>query len=183
MATAFDLDRFVSDCGAAVRDSDPRRAVKEVVARAVSDPEAVAAALPPDRAGIQPLHVSDALTILKVVWAPGMSIRPHDHRTWATIGIYAGQEDNAFFRRGEEGIVGSGGKVLRDRDTVLLGSDTIHSVTNPLASYTGAIHVYGGDFFTIERSEWDPETLEESPYDVERTLREFEEQNARASAP
>ena len=182
MGTGFDLDQFLSDCDAALRDTEPRRAVKEVVARAVSDPAAVAAALPPDRAELQRLHVSDTLTVLKVVWAPGMTIRPHDHRTWATIGIYAGQEDNAFFRRTREGIVGSGGKVLRDRDTVLLGSDTIHSVTNPLASYTGAIHVYGGDFFTIERSEWDPDTLDEQPYDVERTLRNFAEANARASS-
>jgi hypothetical protein len=35
---------------------------------------------------------------------------------------------------------------------------------------TGAIHVYGGD-------EWDPETLREHPYDVEKTLRLFEEAN------
>ena len=26
---------------------------------------------------------------------------------------------------------------------------------------TGAIHIYGGDFFAAERSEWDPETLKE----------------------
>ena len=42
---------------------------------------------------------------------------------------------------------------------------------------TGAIHVYGGDFFAAERSEWDPETLREQPYDVEKTLRLFEEAN------
>jgi hypothetical protein len=29
---------------------------------------------------------------------------------------------------------------------------------------TGAIHVYGGDFFGAERSEWDPETLKEGRY-------------------
>src|SRR5688500_3600661 len=113
MATTFDVDEFVSACDAAVRETEPRRAVKEVVARAVSDPAGVAAALPPQRAEIERLHVSDDLTIIKVVWAPGMSIRPHDHRTWAAIGIYAGQEDNAFFRRSPEGLVGSGGKLLR----------------------------------------------------------------------
>jgi hypothetical protein len=32
-------------------------------------------------------------------------------------------------------------------------------VTNPIPRLTGAIHVYAGDFFAAERSEWDPETL------------------------
>jgi hypothetical protein len=50
-------------------------------------------------------------------------------------------------------------------------------VTNPISRLTGAIHVYGGDFFATERSEWDPETLGEHPYDVEKTLRLFEEAN------
>jgi hypothetical protein len=43
---------------------------------------------------------------------------------------------------------------------------------------TGAIHVYGGDFFGTERSEWDPETLLEQRYDVEKNMRLFEEANA-----
>ena len=42
------------------------------------------------------------LTVLNVVWAPGMVLPPHDHRMWAAIGIYAGQEDNEFFRRDGE---------------------------------------------------------------------------------
>ena len=44
---------------------------------------------------------------------------------------------------------------------------------------TAAIHVYGGDFFETPRSEWDPDSLEETPYNVEKTLRLFEESNAR----
>ena len=42
-----------------------------------------------------------------------------------------------------------------------------------------ALHVYGGDFFNVERSEWDFETLEERPRDFERTARLFEEANTR----
>ena len=38
---------------------------------------------------------------------------------------------------------------------------------------TGAIHVYGGDFFAIERSEWDPDSLQEGPYDTEKARRMF----------
>jgi len=35
--------------------------------------------------------------------------------------------------------------------------------------------VYGGDFFGVARSEWDPETLEEQRWDPERAVRRFEE--------
>jgi predicted metal-dependent enzyme (double-stranded beta helix superfamily) len=173
----FDLDEFVAECVAARAESEPRQAIKEVLARAVSDPEAVGRRLSAERAEIERLHVADDLTIIKVVWAPGMDIRPHDHRMWAAIGIYGGQEDNTFFRRSADGIVRSGGKELRERDVALLGDDTIHAVANPRRTYTGAIHVYGGDFFSQARSEFDPVTLVESPYDVARTLELFEAAN------
>jgi len=51
-------------------------------------------------------------------------------------------------------------------------------VTNPLSRLTGAIHVYGGDFFAVSRSEWDPENLLERRYDAERAMRLFEQANA-----
>jgi predicted metal-dependent enzyme (double-stranded beta helix superfamily) len=170
----FELDTLITDCLAATTEHEPRLAVKEVLARAVSEPTAVARALPTRRAGIERLHVSAELTVLKVVWGPRMRIFPHDHRMWAAIGIYGGQEDNAFYRRTREGVVSSGGAELHECDVVLLGDDAIHAVVNPLQQHTGAIHVYGGDFFTQPRSEFDPETLEEGPYRVERTLALFD---------
>ena len=42
--------------------------------------------------------------------------------------------------------------------------------------------MYGGDFFATPRSEWDPETLQERPYDVDRARRTFAEANARWEA-
>jgi predicted metal-dependent enzyme (double-stranded beta helix superfamily) len=176
----FDLDTFISDCVATRAETQPRLAIREVLERAVSDPAPVARALPATRAEIDRLHVSDELTIIKVVWAPGMRIFPHDHRMWAAIGIYGGQEDNSFFRRSPDGVVPSGGTELRERDTVLLGDDAIHAVANPLPRHTAAIHVYGGDFFTQERSEFDETTLEEHPYDVTRTIKLFEAANKSA---
>ena len=64
-------------------------------------------------------------------------------------------------------------------DTIPLGAAIIHAVTNPLDQITGALHVYGGDFFATPRSEWDPRTFEEQPYDVEHTMRAFAEANER----
>src|SRR3546814_15538730 len=91
---------------------------------------------------------------------------------WAVIGIYTGREDNVFWRRvpdGQDGrIEAAGARALGVRDAVPLGQEIIHSVTNPIPRLTGALHVYGGDFFGIDRSEWDPETLLEERYNVEK---------------
>ncbi|HKA44372.1 MAG TPA: hypothetical protein VKF40_20480, partial [Burkholderiales bacterium] len=84
-----------------------------------------------------------------------------------------------FYRRSERGLVQHGTRELNAKDTIPLGAAVIHAVTNPLDQITGAIHVYGGDFFATPRSEWDPETLAEQPYSVERTMRAFEQANKR----
>jgi predicted metal-dependent enzyme (double-stranded beta helix superfamily) len=173
----FDLDTFIAQCQAAVGEPEPRLAIKEVLAGAVADPAAVSDALPPNRAAIVKLHSSPELTILNVVWAPHMSFGPHDHRMWAAIGIYTGGEDNCFFRRTGDTLGVSGGKDLRPRDVALLGDDTIHAVTNPTAEFTGAIHIYGGDFFTTPRSEWRGEPYLEQPYDIDYVVNYFDEAN------
>ena len=53
-------------------------------------------------------------------------------------------------------------KALSPKDAAPLGRDVIHSVTNPIPRLTGALHVYGGDFFTEPRSEWNAESLLET---------------------
>ena len=179
----FDIDRFVADCRDAIAADRSHRSVREVVARAVSDPAAVLAAVgAPQRAGLFPIYRSPELTILNLVWGPHMVLLPHDHRMWAVIGIYTGREDNIFWRRIETGdghhIEAAGAKSLSARDCTVLGRDIIHSVTNPIPRLTGALHVYGGDFFGAERSEWDPETLDERRFDVQAAARRFEDSNA-----
>jgi predicted metal-dependent enzyme (double-stranded beta helix superfamily) len=179
----FDLDRFVADCRAARAADKSYKYVREVVACAVSDPISVLKALgEPKRAGLHKLYQSNDLTILNVVWAPMMTIVPHNHQMWAVIGIYTGREDNIFWRRVPGGggkVRAAGAKALCAKDTEPLGHTIIHSVTNPIPRLTGAIHVYGGDFFNpARRSEWDPETLLEGPFDPERAVRRFEEANA-----
>lgn len=176
----FDIDLFVSDCIVAIDESESRRAIREVLDRAMAEPSSVADALDHALAGLNILYRSPELTVLNVVWAPLMSLQPHDHRMWAAIGIYAGQEDNSFYRRQSEGLTNSGGKELRTGDVVLLGDDTIHAVSNPNRQHTGAIHVYGGDFVATPRSQWDPETLEEQPYDLDCILKKFADANSRS---
>ena len=69
---------------------------------------------------------------------------------------------------------------LSEEETISLGADAIHAVTNPRRKFTGAIHVYGGDFFAIERSEWESAQAPEQRYSVEHAMRTFAEANERA---
>jgi predicted metal-dependent enzyme (double-stranded beta helix superfamily) len=178
----FDLDQFVADCRAALAADKSHKSVREVVARAVSNPSDVLNGLgEPKRSEVQKLYHSSDLTILNVIWAPRMTIMPHNHQMWAVIGVYTGREDNIFWRRVPGGggkLEAAGARALSATDADPLGDNVIHSVTNPIPRLTAAIHVYGGDFFAAERSEWDPETLQEGRFDVAKTMKLFEEANA-----
>jgi predicted metal-dependent enzyme (double-stranded beta helix superfamily) len=174
----FDLDDFLVECRAAVRGDEPIHAIREVLARAVSDPRGVADALPITCAELVPLCVDADLTVLKAVWAPHMRIRPHNHLMWAAIALYHGEEENTFYRRTDDGIIAANGRVIATGEVALLGEDVIHAVSNPSGSFSAGIHVYGGDLtHRVDRSEWDDADVE-VPTDFDRTLRYFAEANA-----
>jgi predicted metal-dependent enzyme (double-stranded beta helix superfamily) len=176
----LNFDHFIGECRAALSQPSPEMVIKGIVERAVAHPSDVEAALGTPREGtIVPLYHGRELTILNVVWTPGMAIYPHDHRMWALIGLYGGREDNTFYRRSPEGLQPAGGVQLEAGDTRLLGESVIHAVANPLRIFTGAIHIYGGDFFGTPRSDWDPETLQERPFDIERGRKVFADANDR----
>jgi predicted metal-dependent enzyme (double-stranded beta helix superfamily) len=181
--TMFDLDQFIADLRATLAERS-RLAMKEVVARAVSDPASLRRQLgEPDKAGIKVLHSAPDLTIIDVLWGPHQVTFPHNHLLSAVIGMYGGREDNMFWRRvpnpAKYQIEAAGGTALGTGDVTLLGRDVIHSVVNPLAKISGAIHVYDGDFFAIQRSMWDAETLVEQPYDVNAVAKGMPVQAAR----
>jgi len=176
----FDVDAFVADCVAARGETEPRLAIRTGLERALADPGAVGDALQPTEGGLTMLHHAPDLTVIHIVWAPRMQLYPHDHRMWAAIGIYAGREDNAFFRRDPDAprlLVDSGGKDIGAGDVLLLGDDVIHAVTNPDRKLTGAIHVYGGDFVNQPRSQWGPGPREERPHDMAVLRQHFADAN------
>ena len=180
---SFDLDNFIQQCIAALEESKPQQKISELVGQVVSDSEGLIQTLgKPSRATIEKLYVANNLTILNVIWAPKMTLMPHNHNTWATIGVYSGREDNIFWRRVKDDTNGkieaAGAKSIACGEVAALGKNIVHSVTNPTSGFTGAIHVYGADFFKIDRSEWDPLSLSENPYDVDKTLGLFEAENA-----
>ena len=176
----INVEDLVEDCKCLSGESGSPHAIRQVIQRAVDDPSGLIAGLgEPQKAGIKRLYVSDALTILNIAWGPHLRFPPHNHNMWAVIGIYGGREDNTFYRAVEGGLIGCGQKELEVGDTVLLGPSAIHEVVNPLDKLTAAIHIYGGDFFAKERSEWDPETHVELPFDLEANLARFEESNCK----
>jgi predicted metal-dependent enzyme (double-stranded beta helix superfamily) len=179
----FDVQEFIEACRAAVAGTDPELAARELVAKAVSDPSALAEALgDPEHAGVQTLYRDSNVTVINFTWAPWMCLKPHNHNMWSVIGIFFGREDNVFWRRTPRSIEAAGARSLATGEVTPLGPDIIHSVTNPIGKMTRSLHVYGGDFFAPlrPRSEWDHETLVEQPWNIEETKRIFAEAEARS---
>ncbi|HEY6427053.1 MAG TPA: hypothetical protein VIX84_07450 [Acidimicrobiales bacterium] len=177
---ALVIEEIVARCQEALTEHTPFLAVRDVVAELVFERGDLEQALGPvSRGGITTLHNAADLTVLHVAWTPGMALYPHEHRMWAVIGMYGGQEDNVFFRRAPGGLERAGGRELPAGEVLVLGDDAIHSVANSRKDFAVALHVYGGDFFSVDRSEWDDETFEERPRDFARTQRLFDEANAR----
>jgi predicted metal-dependent enzyme (double-stranded beta helix superfamily) len=179
----FNRDRFIDDCVNAVAEG--QAAMRELVAAAVSDSAGVMSELgEPKRAGITPIYRSPDLTIINFVWAPCMSLMPHNHQMFSVVGIYSGREDNVFWRRTATTIEAAGSKSLGVADVATLGRDIIHSVLNPIGKMTCALHVYGGDFFEPRdpRSQWNHETLTEQPWDIVKVKSLFQEAEARFNA-
>ncbi len=187
----FQKDRFIEDCKVAVTEG--QKAIRELVSEAVADPAGIVAELgEPTRAGVFPIYKSAELTVINFVWAPCMTLLPHNHNMFAVIGIYSGREDNIFWRRLDDGggngprpsIEAAGADSMGPGQVATLGRNIIHSVANPIAKLTSAIHVYGGDFFDPPeaRSQWDHETLAEQPWDMEQTRAVFRQAEARYKA-
>ena len=180
----FDVAQFVDDVKHAKAEVDSQTAVQEVLARAVSDPQRCHQG---DRGSDrgwdshdlprQGSHYPSTLF--------GHRSCCSSHITTAcgqSIGIYTGREDNIIWQRSGSTVEASRAASLSEREVFPLPEDAIHSVTNPIERLTGALHVYGGDFFGTPRSEWDAETLIERPFDLEAARRTFKESNERFRA-
>ena len=70
-------------------------------------------------------------------------------------------------------IEAAGAKSLSAGECATLAPDIIHSVINPSARLSASLHIYGGDFANVSRSQWDADTLQEGPYNAEMAARDF----------
>lgn len=171
----FDLSAFIDDCRRLVAEPHAPRRILELMREALTHPDEIARAVPPLEAGVgvldAPLYRAADLTVLNVALRPGMLSIPHDHRIWAVIGIYAGEEANTFYRREGAGLTQHNHRTIHAGEAILLGEDVVHAIENPLPTPTLGLHVYGGDLLGAPRSMWDPEIGAEHPYDVPQFYR------------
>jgi predicted metal-dependent enzyme (double-stranded beta helix superfamily) len=173
---AADRESFIAALVSALEDDDPQRVVERVLADCLQAWDGRPEWLPPATcARLEMLHESPGLTVMHVVWPPFMSTEPHDHGMWATLGLYQGRENNILWARdAERRLVAVGAHSIGRLEVFSLPADAIHSVNNPVNGYTGAIHVYGGDFLNSPKREWDPLDFTERARDLERTRAAFE---------
>ena len=178
---SFDLDRFIDGCRAAAsREAEPWLAVRELLEEALRDRRAVEAALPVTEAELAPLYLGPEVAVIKVVWAPRMTFPPHDHLTWACNGMYAGCEHNTLFRLADGELHHTGELLIEEGGIGILADDAIHAVQNPDATkLAAAIHVYGGDFPSLPRSNWIGEPPQRVAASLEQTKQIFAAANDR----
>ena len=160
----FNLDNFVQQLRAAALTGDAIKAVRELMTDAFRDPESILAAMPEFDNDDEVLFEDDSVSIWFVRFAPGLHVPPHDHQTTATIGVYEGAEDNHFYLREGGRLVHKTSKRVGPGDVIALKPDGIHSVEAADGAQTCGIHVYLAALTTIERSLFDWETGEASPF-------------------
>lgn len=181
----LDETAFVQACRAALRDENPARIVQELLSQALANLPSVANVLSAkDSPMVEFLYRSEHLTVANMRTVPGSVSPIHNHRMWAVIGMYAGQEDNHLYQRETDGKLRKMAlKSLRPGDIFNMGPELIHAIGNPLQELNGALHVYGGDLQEHPgRSLWDPQTGQELPYDFQRLLAFTKRMNPGASA-
>ena len=176
----FDLDGFIERCRRAVLEPEPVESVRALLQEVVSDRRSVAAALPATRAELDVLYVGPDVNVMKVVWGPGMEFPPHDHLTWACVGMYGGVERNRLYRLVDDRPTICGGFEIGEGDVGVLDADVIHAVANPRTrQFSAAIHVYGGGFTELPRSNWLGDPPVRAPASIEHTQAVFEQANER----
>lgn len=172
----FDLQQFVDGCLAALDDPKPARRVEGLVREAISDPSAVRDAFAKagnvERQGPLTFACRQAdLSVVDVTTPPGLKSPAHNHKMWAVIGVYDGQEHNQFYRYEDGELRGKGERLLKEGDVAVLGPEAVHAIANPLPATSSAIHVYGGDLVERPgRSMWNPHTEEHEDYDLTQLM-------------
>ncbi|MGD2173468.1 MAG: hypothetical protein PVF80_15250 [Gammaproteobacteria bacterium] len=163
----FDLDEFVHQLRGAARGREAAKKVRAIMTRALDDPGAIARAMPDFEADDEILFEDDSVSIWFVRFVPGIHVPPHDHQTTATIGVYEGAEDNHFYLREPGRLAHKTSRRVHPGEVIALRPDGIHSVEAANREPCCGIHVYLAALTKIERSLFDWETGEATPYTEE----------------
>src|SRR5262245_8960596 len=101
---AMQIEQLLQSIQACLCAPDPLPAVEALLRTVVSNPAALREELSERHGGGQSQGFdvfcrSATLTVFHASLAPGFRNAPHDHGTWAVVGVYDGTERNQFFRR------------------------------------------------------------------------------------
>ena len=160
----FALEPFIDELRAAAVSEEPVKRVRELMNAAFSDPESIRAAMPEYENDDEVLYEDDTVSIWFVRFVPGLHVPPHDHQTTATIGVYAGAEDNHFYLHEGDRLVHKSTRRVGPGDVIALKPDGIHSVEAANGENSLGIHVYLAKLTTIERSLFDWDTGAAQPF-------------------
>jgi len=163
----FDLESFVLEMRAAARADEPIKKVRDAMTRAFRDPAAIRAAMPEYENDDEILFEDDSVSIWFVRFAPGLHVPPHDHQTTATIGVYAGAEDNHFYLCEPGKLVHKSSRRVGPGEVIAIKPDGIHSVEAADGKDSCGIHVYLAALTKIERSLFDWNSGDVRPYTEE----------------
>jgi hypothetical protein len=124
----FDSETFVADCQRAASETDPVSAVADAVVATIRDGAAIDAVLGTELRGeADTLYSSAELTVQRIMWPGGVASPPHDHRMWAVVGVYAGEEVNRLYERGLSGLEERAVRPVGAAGVLTFGEKTIHS--------------------------------------------------------
>jgi len=181
MQTPSVLEELVTTCKAALDSDSPHQTIHAAMVELFADPAALADQIPAftdDEVATSPrgfrlggehvAHQTDDLTVMVLDTLPGVLQPAHDHSMNVVIGVFEGIEDQRFWARTDDGIAPAAGRSLEPGDVIPLGARAIHAISAPEGKAARAIHVYLGNIYDVERSLFDPASLEEHPFTAAR---------------
>jgi predicted metal-dependent enzyme (double-stranded beta helix superfamily) len=163
--SSFNLDSLVEVLKTASRAPEPVKNIKAIMDQVFLDPVNIAKHMPSFTEDDVIIHEDESVSIWHCRFQPGVSVPPHNHQMTATIGVYAGEERNTFYRAGSNnGLVRDNAVDMVPGNVLSLKPSDIHSVRCTSEQPSCGIHVYLGPLSRIERSLFDWESGEAMPF-------------------
>lgn len=180
----FTIEGFAKECKAVMAKSDDRRAAAEAFLQKTLDENdlqqivnTLEDAIPADaNVGEMIVHSSPELTMMYVRVPARFQSGIHDHTVFACIGQLYGSEKNVIYDRtvDNKGLTVANTRTVNVGEVISLPEDAIHHIENPNISTSGALHIYGGDFYAVmdERSLWDYDDYSAKSFNFEGLISE-----------
>tara|TARA_R110002096_G_scaffold155272_1_gene319627 strand:- start:7 stop:537 length:531 start_codon:yes stop_codon:yes gene_type:complete len=166
--TAFNLELLVESLRKAALQRDAGQRVRMLMTTAFQNPHSIDAAMPDFAGDEEILFEDDSVSIWYCRFMPGTHVPPHDHQTTATIGVYRGAENNHFYLREQGQLLHKTSRCVGPGEVIAIKPSGIHSVEAANGQPSYAIHVYLAALTQVERSLFDWESGEASPFTDEK---------------